>query len=976
MDHRRSKALKIGLLLFLLLMAARAVPINAAMPVAQATTLPSTPMPSAGTPVATKAPPLPGINLTWYGQAMFKLQVANGPTILMDPVAGTMGYKVTPMEGIDVVTVSHEHADHNNVALAKGSPKILRGLANNDWAKVDETVKGVRIRSIPVYHDDTQGSARGKNAVFAFEANGLRIVHLGDLGHQLSADQVAAIGPVDILMIPVGGLYTIDAAGATKVVDALKPKAVIPMHYKTPPLQLGLAPVDAFVLGKSYQMLTDNQITFSSALLPKNTTIYQLGYEAPAAPVTFTWYGQSMFTIKVTNGPTIMMDPVAAPIGYKVSPLGGVDVVTVSHEHQDHNAVTLASGNPKILRGLANNDWAKVDETIKGAHITNVNAYHDDQEGKARGKDSIFIVEANGLRIVHLGDLGIQLSKEQVTAIGQVDVLIIPVGGGPTIDAAGANQVIEALKPRAIVPMHYKTPAISINLAPVDAFLAGKTVQQVIGNQFTLTNVTLPKNPTVILPGYEAAQPVKATKPGVDLTWSGQSMFTLKVANGPTVVMDPVTSTMGYKLSPISGVDAVTVSHEHGDHNNVAIASGTPKILRALANNDWAKIDETIKGVRIRSVNTFHDDSQGSARGKNGVFVFEANGLRIAHLGDLGHQLSAEQLSAIGPVDVVIVPVGGFYTVDAAGATKVVDALKPKVVIPMHYKTPVVMNAFLPVDNFLVGKTYQVVSGNQLSLSSDTLPKTTTVFVLGYEPAAPALTLGKVTVASGTYTNVSASDLKAMLDKKDFFFVNVHIPYAGEIAKTDAFIPFDQIEKNVDKLPKDKGAKIVIYCRSGQMATQAAESLLKMGYTNLYNLAGGMNEWVNQKYELLNLPQKPAATVGKKVAVAGGSYTEITPADLKAMLDKKDFFLVNVMSADIGLVPNTDAVIPTDQIESSTAKFPQDKGSKIVVYCQSGMMGTKAAGILVKLGYTNVYNMAGGMGAWKNEKYPVATSLK
>ena len=103
--------------------------------------------------------------------------------------------------------------------------------------------------------------------------------------------------------------------------------------------------------------------------------------------------------------------------------------------------------------------------------------------------------------------------------------------------------------------------------------------------------------------------------------------------------------------------------------------------------------------------------------------------------------------------------------------------------------------------------------------------------------------LGKVSVSGGSYTNVSATQLKAMLDKKDFAFINVHIPYEGEIADTDAFVPYNEIEKNLDKLPTDKNAKIVLYCRSGRMSAIAAETLVRLGYTNVSNIEGGMIAW-------------------------------------------------------------------------------------------------------------------------------------
>ena len=109
----------------------------------------------------------------------------------------------------------------------------------------------------------------------------------------------------------------------------------------------------------------------------------------------------------------------------------------------------------------------------------------------------------------------------------------------------------------------------------------------------------------------------------------------------------------------------------------------------------------------------------------------------------------------------------------------------------------------------------------------------------------------KVSVPGGSYTNMSAVQLKAMLVKKDFTFVNVHIPYEGEIAKTDVFVPYNEIEKNLDKLPADKNAKIVLYCRSGRMSAIAAETMVRLGYTNVWNTEGGMIAW-----ETLGLPLK------------------------------------------------------------------------------------------------------------------------
>jgi rhodanese-related sulfurtransferase len=114
----------------------------------------------------------------------------------------------------------------------------------------------------------------------------------------------------------------------------------------------------------------------------------------------------------------------------------------------------------------------------------------------------------------------------------------------------------------------------------------------------------------------------------------------------------------------------------------------------------------------------------------------------------------------------------------------------------------------------------------------------------------------RVAVPGGAYINVTAPALKQMLDGKDFFFVNVHIPYEGEIARTDAFIPFDQVEKQLNRLPTKKDAKIVLYCQSGRMSDIAARTLVRHGYTNLWNLEGGMVAWRQRGYPLMAAPAK------------------------------------------------------------------------------------------------------------------------
>jgi L-ascorbate metabolism protein UlaG (beta-lactamase superfamily) len=203
---------------------------------------------------ATAAPPAG--KLTWFGQACFLLETAAGTRILMDPISKGIGYEVPQGFKADVITVSHEHSDHNNVAFVSANkPRVIRGLTadRKGWTRVDEKLKDVSVRSVGVYHDGERGASRGLDTVFIFETGGVRIAHLGDLGHVLTNDQLAAIGAVDVLLVPVGGKFTIDGLEATRVVEQLRPRImVIPMHYKTDASTIKeLEPLAPFLEGKT-----------------------------------------------------------------------------------------------------------------------------------------------------------------------------------------------------------------------------------------------------------------------------------------------------------------------------------------------------------------------------------------------------------------------------------------------------------------------------------------------------------------------------------------------------------------------------------------------------------------------------------------------------------------------------------------------------------------------------------------------------
>jgi len=246
--------------------------------------------------------------------------------------------------------------------------------------------------------------------------------------------------------------------------------------------------------------------------------------------------------------------------------------------------------------------------------------------------------------------------------------------------------------------------------------------------------------PAATAPSGTEAVAATATAPealagAVELTWWGQAMFVLRAPDGTGVLLDPY-GDIGYRLPDAAelDVDAVTVSHEHFDHNNVALGSGAT-VLRGLTADGYAEIDEQVGEVVFRTVASFHDEEEGAARGRNAIFILEVAGLRIVHLGDLGHRLSDEQIAAIGEVDVLLVPVGGFFTIDAAAATDVVGQTAPRVVIPMHYGTDAVaIEQLAPVDGFLQGKAVdRFASGVALSLDELPEPGSAAVWVL--EPA-------------------------------------------------------------------------------------------------------------------------------------------------------------------------------------------------------------------------------------------------
>ena len=179
------------------------------------------------------------ITINWFGQSCFQIITPAGKKIVTDPhFIEAFGEKKPEA---DLVLISHEHSDHNQVNsipnFKEKKPKVIRGLKTAginklDWNPVDEKWEGVQIRSFGTYHDESEGTKRGKNSMFILNIDGIIICHCGDLGHEFTPKQIKAIGPIDVLLIPVGGIFTINGRAAVDVVDQIKPRLfVLPMHY-------------------------------------------------------------------------------------------------------------------------------------------------------------------------------------------------------------------------------------------------------------------------------------------------------------------------------------------------------------------------------------------------------------------------------------------------------------------------------------------------------------------------------------------------------------------------------------------------------------------------------------------------------------------------------------------------------------------------------------------------------------------------
>ncbi|HID87044.1 MAG TPA: lactamase [Anaerolineae bacterium] len=210
------------------------------------------------------------MEIVWYGHACFRLRGKEG-SVVTDPYDKTIGYHL-PRLSANVVTVSHDHPGHSYVRGVRGHPKIIAGPGEYE-------VKGIFIFGIPAFHDRKQGKQRGRNTVYLFEFEDLTICHLGDLGHVPAQPQVEALSDIDVLLIPVGALHTLNASMAAEVINLLEPRIVVPMHYKTDVVKARLAPLRKFLKEMGLKRVKPREsLKIRKGSLPEETQVVVLEY--------------------------------------------------------------------------------------------------------------------------------------------------------------------------------------------------------------------------------------------------------------------------------------------------------------------------------------------------------------------------------------------------------------------------------------------------------------------------------------------------------------------------------------------------------------------------------------------------------------------------------------------------------------------------------------------------------------------------
>jgi L-ascorbate metabolism protein UlaG (beta-lactamase superfamily) len=216
------------------------------------------------------------VKIKWLAHSAFLITADSGTRIVTDPYKSSVRHKHGEFtEAADIVTVSHGHNDHNYTDPIKGNPLVLDKVQEIKGVKD----KSIKIKTVAAAHDEAGGSKRGANIIFCLDVDGVKICHCGDLGHVLTDAQVKAIGQVDVLMIPVGGFFTVEKAEADKVIEQLKPKIILPMHYLTEKISIPIKGPEAFLQGKNnVKRAEGSEIEVKAGKLPASAQIIMLKY--------------------------------------------------------------------------------------------------------------------------------------------------------------------------------------------------------------------------------------------------------------------------------------------------------------------------------------------------------------------------------------------------------------------------------------------------------------------------------------------------------------------------------------------------------------------------------------------------------------------------------------------------------------------------------------------------------------------------
>jgi len=204
-----------------------------------------------------------------------------------------------------------------------------------------------------------------------------------------------------------------------------------------------------------------------------------------------SWLGYSCFRLKGKSS-TIITDPYPPDLGYSASNLEA-NIVTVSHDHPEHSYTQSVKGNPRLVRRPGEYE-------IGGVLIIGISTFHDQENGAARGKNNVFAIEIDDISVCHLGDIGQSLNSNQIEELGNIDVLLVPVGGFTTIGASQAATLVRNMEPKIVIPMHYKTLTLTKELDGVDKFLKEMGLNEAIPQpKLNITKASLPLTTQVIV---------------------------------------------------------------------------------------------------------------------------------------------------------------------------------------------------------------------------------------------------------------------------------------------------------------------------------------------------------------------------------------------------------------------------------------------------------------------------------------------